>query len=898
MKYLETLREWASRLWGTFRHTPTDRDLERESAFHLEMVEQDLRREGHSPSEAARLARLRVGRPSQVVERLHDQRAFSWLGRFSLDVVLGMRMLRKSWGMTLVGGLAIAIVIAVAAGLASFFQVFTGGTVPLVEGDRVVAIQSFDPISRQSVPTQLADYERWRDTLESVETVGAFRTVRRELIVGDDGARTAPSAGAAELVSVAEMTSSGFRLARVAPLLGRFLTEEDEASGAAPVVVIGETVWRSRFGSDPEVLGQRIRLGSTLHAVVGVMPQNFGFPINHQYWVPLPADLPADAWSQGPEVVVFGRLAPGFTLEGAEAEISAKGLLPDTSAADRQEPLRAQVVPYARAFVHIPPREAATILLFVTLLLVPPCANIAILVYARTVTRQAEFAARFALGASRGRIVDQIFIETLVLATLAALLALAFVHVVLSGIEVSIDQSPGANPFWMYPSISIETIVYVASLVVLAALIAGAVPALRATRGLMNQALRALSNRTSVRLGPTWTMLVVVQVALAVAILPAAAEMTWGFLRAGMLDAGFPESEFKTARLALSGPGPQDAADAGDSVEARYAELRRELVRRLREEGVSAVTFSSAIAGTEPVAEIGVEETAVDRERRFNAYYEVGVNRIDAAFFDTFGARILVGRGFEAGDLRAASNAVIVNQTLAREVFGDVSPLGRRLRYVERPTQLERWYEIVGVSADVPGNDERPRMYHPLEPGQLDTVTMTMRVGSDRAGMPERLRALATQVDSRLGIDEYATLEQTYSELRAQDVAAATALVIVATSVLLLSAAGMYALMSFTVSQRRREIGIRAALGAQPRRILAGVFRRALGQISIGATAGLLIAFVVERYFPIDQLGGRDIPGIVPAAAALMLIVGCIAATGPAARALRAAPTAALREDG
>jgi len=175
---------------------------------------------------------------------------------------------------------------------------------------------------------------------------------------------------------------------------------------------------------------------------------------------------------------------------------------------------------------------------------------------------------------------------------------------------------------------------------------------------------------------------------------------------------------------------------------------------------------------------------------------------------------------------------------------------------------------------------------------------MTLRMPYVRAGMAEWLRELATRVDSRLGIDEYATLEQTYSELRAQGIATATALVIVTTSVLLLSAAGMYALMSFTVSQRRREIGIRAALGGQAGQILVGVFRRAFGQISIGATAGLLFAFVVGRYVPIDQLGGRDIPGIVPAAAMLMVIVGCIAATGPARRALRVEPTAALREDG
>jgi len=864
MSYLETLRVRVSRLFGSSGPSPRGQAPKREPGVH----------------------------------QLRDRHVFSWLGRFSLDVVLGMRMLRKSWAMTVVGGLAIAIVIAVAAGLSSFFQVFTGGTVPLVDGDRVVAIQSFDTVTRQTAGIRLADYERWRDTLESVETVGAFRTVRRALGIGNDRLPAAPSDGAVELVSIAEMTGSGFRLARVAPLLGRVFTEQDEAAGAPPVVVIGEAVWRSRFGADPQVLGQRIGLGETLYTVIGVMPQDFGFPINHRFWVPLPADLSADAWSAGPEIVVFGRLAPGFSLESADAELAAKGLLPDASTARREVPVRGRVIPYARAFVHIPPGEAAGILLLVTLLLVPPCANIAILVYARTVTRQSEFAARFALGASRGRIVGQIFIETLVLAALAALVALAVVHVVLSRIEVSIDQSPGANPFWMYPRISIETIVYVACLVVLAALIAGAIPALRATRGLMNEGLRALGNRVSVRLGATWTMLVVVQIALAVAILPSAAEMTWGYLRSGMRDPGFPVSEYSTARLALGDPAARDAADGGGAVGARFAELQRELARRLGDEGVSAVTFSTAIPGAEPTAEIGVEAVAADGERRFDAHYEVGVNRIDAAFLDTLGARILIGRRFEAADLRAESDAVIVNQTFAREVFGDANPLGLRIRYVEQPTQLERWHEIVGVSTDVPGNDERPRMYHPLEPGQLASVTMTLRMRADRAGAAERLRELATRIDPRLGIDEYATLEQTYSELRAQEIAAATALVIVTTSVLLLSAAGMYALMSFTVSQRRREIGIRTALGAQPASVLTGVFRRALGQITIGAIAGLLFAFVVGRYVPIDQLGGRDIPGIVPAAALLMVIVGCIAATGPARRALRAEPTAALREDG
>lgn len=189
-------------------------------------------------------------------------------------------------------------------------------------------------------------------------------------------------------------------------------------------------------------------------------------------------------------------------------------------------------------------------------------------------------------------------------------------------------------------------------------------------------------------------------------------------------------------------------------------------------------------------------------------------------------------------------------------------------------------------------------MYHPLAPGQQNPVTLALRLPLDRAGMADRLRALATRIDARLGVDEYRTLDETYAELRAQDEAAARALLIVTSSVLLLSAAGMYALMSFTVNQRRREIGIRAALGAQPGQLLAGVFRRAFAQVSIGAAAGMVLASIVGRYLPMDRLGVPAIPGLPLAAAVFMVLVGVVAAIGPARRALRADPTEGLREDG
>src|SRR5690606_9798836 len=204
-------------------------------------------------------------------------------------------------------------------------------------------------------------------------------------------------------------------------------------------------------------------------------------------------------------------------------------------------------------------------------------------------------------------------------------------------------------------------------------------------------------------------------IALAVAILPSAVELTWGFMRPGMLEPGFPTSEFVTARLELAATAGSAfdgiaadgaafdgaATDSAGSFETRFAGLQRELARRLRDEGASAVTFSSAVAGAEPTLELVIEDAAEaddDRNRRLSAHHDVGVNRIDAAFLDAHDVRMLAGRRFAAGDFQTDSGVVIVNATFAREIFGTASPLGRRVRYADTPTQLERWYEIVGVS--------------------------------------------------------------------------------------------------------------------------------------------------------------------------------------------------------
>ncbi len=548
-----------ARIRDFLRPAASDADFDQELELHLAMAEEDKVRRGMSPEHARREARLELGGAAQLREAARAARGLPWLETFWLDAKLGLRMLRRSWGLTLVGGLAMAVTIGLGASMFTIWDTVTGTTLPLDEGDRLVAIQPFDKAAQRVYrETPLPDFRRWRETLKSVEHVSAMRPIIPAVIARD---------GADDSVAAAEMTASGFQLARVRPLLGRPLMEDDEREGAEPVAVIGYQLWKEGFSSDPAVLGQRIQIGDTPHIVVGVMPAGFRFPVNQRLWIPLRTN--ADAF-------IFARLVPGATLEGARAEVTTVGLLPHDAAAGTTARLEPRVVPYAAGMFPTVDRNnwlAGVIFLVGALLLIPPCANIAILVYARTVTRRDEFAARTALGASRGRIVMQLFVEVLVLAAGAGIAGLLLARQFSGRLAGIVMPAMDPLPFWMDFKPSLATVLCVAGLSVLAAAIAGAVPALRVTGRWRQAGFAGLGNRAAgPRLGRTWTALLATQVALSLAILPSAMEMLWGVFRPTIVGPGLPVEEFLTASLVME----------GDT--SRFDNLRIEAVRQLTSE--------------------------------------------------------------------------------------------------------------------------------------------------------------------------------------------------------------------------------------------------------------------------------------------------------------------------
>ena len=266
-----SLRGWTRRVWGAVSGRRTDDDLQRELAAHVALAEDELRRRGHAPDAAARLARAAAGGRSQAIEALRDQRGLPWLDSSWLDVRLGLRLLVRNWGLTLVGGLAMTLAIAIAAVVFAVFEFVVGSPLPLDEGDRVVAIQVWDREAGRRRDTTSQDVERWRASLQSIDDVGAFQTIQRNVITPD---------GSVVLAAVAEISSTGFRIARVPPLLGRVITDADAAPGAGPVVVIGYDVWQQRFAGADDVIGRELRLGKEVHTVIGVMPVGFQFPSN------------------------------------------------------------------------------------------------------------------------------------------------------------------------------------------------------------------------------------------------------------------------------------------------------------------------------------------------------------------------------------------------------------------------------------------------------------------------------------------------------------------------------------------------------------------------------------------------------------------------------------------
>ncbi|MDE2752706.1 MAG: ABC transporter permease, partial [Gemmatimonadota bacterium] len=424
-----------------------------------------------------------------------------------LDLKLAGRMLSKHPGLTLVGGFSIAFAIAVAAMAFEFLTQLVYPSLPVPGGDRIVALRMWDAAASRPERRALHEFMLWRDELRSVDDIGVFSVIERNLRW--QGVAGAPVRGAA-------ISEAAFRVAGVPAQLGRTLVPADEELGATPVVVLGHDVWRGAFASAPDIVGRQVRVSGEPHTVVGVMPEGFAFPISESFWVPFQLTSSSYLPLEGPAVRIFGRLAPDANLEGAQVELTTVTQRVVLGNPDTHQQLRAQVLPFPNEVMDLSNSASVGLMssngLFI-LFLILMAANVALLVFVRAATREREILVRVALGADRGRVVTQLAAEALVLGLVGA-----FVGLLATGISIrwafrTFESLEGQLPFWFDPSLSLTTVAYALGLTALGALVAGALPGLKITEGNLESRLRqSNTGLQSTRVSRLWSGIIVLQV--------------------------------------------------------------------------------------------------------------------------------------------------------------------------------------------------------------------------------------------------------------------------------------------------------------------------------------------------------------------------------------------------
>ncbi|HJR61082.1 MAG TPA: FtsX-like permease family protein [Vicinamibacterales bacterium] len=889
---------------AVFRPGKADADLVREIDSHLQLLEDQFVAQGMTREDARYAARRAFGGIEQAKELQRDERSLRWLAGWPMDLKLGVRMLAKSPGLTVIAVIALAVAIGAGAAYLEFVTDLLRPSLASPGGDRIVGVRVWNTARRETEARLLHDFAVWRREARAFEDLGAVRRLNRPLITGDG--RADPARGA-------EITAASFRLLAATPLMGRALLEDDEQPGAPPVVVIGHDLWQTRFSGDPDIVGRTVQLGAVAHTIAGVMPEAFGFPVNQNLWAPLKVQTGELRRGEGDEIQIFGRLKDGVSAGAARAELSA--ML--AAAAEGPAPAPALVVdvrPYLESMLSAETSRASIErllysgnLLFVMLLAI--CgANVATLVFARTATREAEIAIRTALGASRRRISAQLFAEALVLslvATLAGLMLAGFVGRWLGRVASEAIGQP--LPFWWNANLSPETILYSIALAVFAALIAGVIPALKATGANLQGRLReAGAGGSSMKFGRMWTGIIVTQVAITVIFLSALVSLGWTTYRGRQnRDVTFDRDQFLTARLVV------DTAGAG---EPASHPAYRALADRLRAEpGIVNVTYATELPGTTfgrfrlEFSSTGsgqaVEGVAAGAVPHSDGLWSRSA-RVGPSYFETVGIPLVAGRVFTESEIEGNRPVAIVDETFVRLILGGRSAVGLMVREpaAEAGGAPGPWHEIVGVVRDVTIRARKKSydsmLYSPAAIGAAPPVHLLVRTRGAASPMSHSLPAAALSATPDVRLADVKSLDRAADEEALAMRIFVRIFAVVAAIGLLLSTAGIYALVSFTLARRTREIGIRVALGAAPRRIITSTFSRAFLQVAAGVLLGGVPSAALLM-LGVEDEGGLRGPGLV-----VMLLVGLfviavamVSCAVPLRRALRIEPMQALRAE-
>jgi predicted permease len=787
---------------------------------------------------------------------------------------------------------AAAIVATLALGIGINTTVFTLSNavlykpLPYPHGERIVAVVSTEPAQNE-----LRMNLSYPDFLDLRAQTTTFE--RLEARSGGEGVLIEPDVPP-ERFSLGRVTAGLLTLTGAAPVLGRTLTADDERPDAPLAIVIGDSVWRTRYHESPDVIGRAVRLDEQAATIVGVMPKGIAFPNNEAMWVPLrPQGRDRDdRGNRG--LLVIGMMKRGQSIATAAADVNTAAERLADAYPETNRDIRGSVMTFNDRFSGGKARTVFQLMLAaVCLVLLVACANVANMMLGAALKRRREMAIRAALGASRWHIVRQLLVESVMLSATGGLIGLGLTVLGVQAFNLAVTPENAGKPSWIIFEVDYRVLLYLAAVCVGTGILFGLAPALRSSRVDLNHALKEGGRGGSGRSHWLSSTLVVLQFTLAVVLLAASGLMMRSFLAGQRVNPSVPAANVLTARVSLPNSRYPDKA-----ARLRFFEDTRGRLAAMPGVTHAALLSSPPGLGTgRPRFEIdgALIEKPADRPTAANII-------VSSEYFPMMNLPIVRGRSFEATDGDLGHEAAVVSRMFAAKYWPGGDPIGKRLRWNNGETP-DPWMTVVGVSGDVVQGSDRaeaePIVFTPYRQADAGSMLVAVRASGGAAALANPVRTALQSVDRDLALSGVATLDTQLANRLWPYRVFGTLFFVFAATALLMAAVGLYAVMSQAALGRTREIGIRVALGATPSRVLRTVMRRGVLQLGIGLVLGLGAAFAATKAMRSLLVGVEPTdPLTFVVTAVVLLAVGLFACWLPANRAATFPPVQALAQTG